>query len=482
MDDEFDDDDSLGENGDVVGTKSWAKGVADPDSDSLVNIWSLNGFGQPVLTGGMYQSDEARTLEQTIKNYCASKNVSLSQLCGGEDHTVHNKSVRGAWQEIAQCLPHRTVLSVYRRALRQCHSMTRGAWSKEEVASLFNLADLHGHRWKIIQDKLGRSATDCRVKFFDLNEKFQRGKWSVKNIDLLLRKVRAALHLPKVEIDVREINQWTLEHNTKIPWTAISYKVKRKRQDCYFKWKQMTKRSNKMAVELGLEPVPMARESLKFDVREEYSQWKAEQDPKSRQKYAEEFVMPLLQKEIDGVDSQKEHDIKLLDSIIESRATRPSEVSWHTFVQRGEAPRERWEILVDKYATDNDMDLQLWKLARVVKSSLSRDAESSIQPDEDSQLEADPGNHGAETNKKRKREKKSPKQSSDSSNSVELDAETPIQPDNNKTQDGQLEADHRNRGAETKKKRKRKKKSSKQTSESSNSVELDVSGVPIQQP
>mmetsp|Transcript_9863 Transcript_9863/g.21326 ORF Transcript_9863/g.21326 Transcript_9863/m.21326 type:complete len:482 (+) Transcript_9863:191-1636(+) len=359
---------------DVAQTQSkgkWTKGVAQSHTDDRVNIWSLNGFGQPVFTGGMWDRDEARTLEKTIKDYCASKNVTLSELCGGDDHRIFNKSVRGAWKEIAQCVPHRTVLSVYRRALRQCHGMTRGSWSEEEVASLFRLVGVHGHRWKIIQDKLNRSAIDCRVKFFESNDQFDRGKWSTENVELLLKKVRSALNLPRKDMDVREINQWTLEHDTKIPWTAISGKVKRRRADCYFKWKQMTKRSNKKAIELSLEPIPMARETLKINTKAEYYQWKAEQDPKWRQKYAEEFIMPLLHDEMDGSE-ELEANIQLLDSIIKSRAARPSEVSWHAFVQRGEGPREIWDDLVDKYAKDEDMDLPVWKLAKVVKAAVEK--------------------------------------------------------------------------------------------------------------
>jgi len=358
--------------------RGWTKGVADPDADCRVNIWSLNGFGQPVFTGGMYQPDEARILEKTVKNYCSSKNISLSELCGGEDHTVHNQSVRGAWQEIAQCLPHRTVLSVYKRALRQMHGMTRGAWSKEEVDALFRLVDLHGHRWKTIQDKLGRTATDCRVKFFDMNDQFRRGKWSVDDVELLLREVRATVNVPRHDMDVREINIWTLENRSKIPWTSISCKVNRRRIDCYFKWKQMTRRSNKKAKLLGLEPVPMARDLFKFDVRAEYVQWKAEQDPKWRQKFADEYVLPLLRQDGGIADAEREQDIQLVDSIIESRATRPSEVSWHAI--RGDSPRERWEALIDEHAPDDDLDLPLWKLAKVVRASMAKNADHYVEP------------------------------------------------------------------------------------------------------
>jgi hypothetical protein len=52
----------------------WRKGVPDPKNDRI-NHWSLNGFGEPVFTGGLYSSEEIRTLEATVKDYCASKNV-----------------------------------------------------------------------------------------------------------------------------------------------------------------------------------------------------------------------------------------------------------------------------------------------------------------------------------------------------------------------------------------------------------------------
>ena len=366
--------DDVEEDEGFLGTQSsrcaWIKGVPDPDADERLNIWSLNGFGQPVFTGGMYQRDEALILEKAVKQYCSSKNITLSELCGGEDHIIHNKNARGAWQEISQCLPHRTVLSVYRRALRQLHGMTRGAWSKEEISSLFHLVDVHGHRWKVIQDKLGRTATDCRVKFFDTNDQFQRGKWSVGDVELLLREVRAAVNVPREDMDVREINVWTLEKKSKIPWTSLSCKVNRRRLDCYFKWKQMTKRSNKKAKAHGLEPVPMARDSLRVDIRAEYLHWKAEQDPKWRKKYADEYIIPVLQKEGDIAFAEREQNSQLVKFIIESRANRPSEVSWHAI--RGDAPRERWEALLDKFAPDSDLDLPLWKLAQVVRDSIAQ--------------------------------------------------------------------------------------------------------------
>lgn len=339
----------------------------------------------------MYKPDEARILERAVKDYCSSKNVSISDLID----TGHNKAVRGAWKDISQSLPHRTVLSVYRRAKRQFHGMTRGTWSKEEVASLFNLVDLHGHRWKIIQDKLGRSSVDCRVKYFDLNDGFDRGEWTKENIELLLQKVRSALNLPRDNMDVREINKWTLENDTKIPWTSISPQVNRRRQDCYSKWRQMTKRSNKKAIELGLETVPMNREYYKCDVRSEYYQWK--KDPQSQEADNEDNVIsPFFENEGCVIDDQREKDMQLVDYIIESKATRLSQIS---FSQKGEDAKERWEELVDIHATDDDMDLPMWKLAKVVKANIATARSSS----EDVPAEPQASNKKMKSGKKRKR-------------------------------------------------------------------------------
>jgi hypothetical protein len=319
----------------------------------------------------MYKPDEERILDKAVRDYCASKNATLTQLCGGEDHRKHDGALRGAWAEIARCLPHRTVLSVYRKAMRRHHGLTRGPWTEEEVASLFRLVEIHGRRWRVIQDKLGRSDVDCRNKYEYSDANFQRGRWSAESVEMLLRKVREALDVPphEKEIDVREINRRTLERDARIPWTSVGHSVNRRREDCYFKWKQMTKRSNRRAAELGMEPVPMARESLKFDVRSEYFRWKGERE--SRVHDGMFTSPPRGGEEDDAVDDGKCRAMRLLDSIVDSRATRPSEVSWHAL--GGDAARDELDELIDKYAPDDDLDLPLWKLAQVLMVLISRD-------------------------------------------------------------------------------------------------------------
>jgi hypothetical protein len=376
------------------GGDQWVKGKG-CSSEERINIYSLNGFGEPVFTGGLYQPDEIRTLTKAVKDYCEGKQVSVTEFCGGYDHVLHNKKTRKVWQYIAQSLPHRTVISVYRRAVRQFHGKQTGAWTEEETAALFRLVELHGESWKTIENKLGRKDHCCRAKYFNTTEEFNRGKWSVENIKLLLQSVRELLRVPRDDMDVREINIWTLDKNEKIPWTAISHRVKRRPSDCYFKWRQMTKRSNKKALEFGLEPVPMPKASINFDSRFEYYQWKAEQDPRWREKFAKEFILPRLRNASSAQNDQREKDFQLLSYIVNEKVTRPSEVSWHSLTNICKDPLERWEELCDDYAKDDDLDLPIWELANVVAVQLKADKKPT-----NNQAETQPK---ATTPKKRKR-------------------------------------------------------------------------------
>jgi hypothetical protein len=66
---------------------------------------------------------------------------------------------------------------------------------------------------------------------------------------------------------------------------------------------------------------------------------------------------------IDDDNPQKLRSIRLLESIVDSRATRYSDVPY--------AMRNELEELIDMYATTADMDLPLWKLSQVVRDLVS---------------------------------------------------------------------------------------------------------------
>lgn len=130
--------------------------------------WSKNGFGAPVnKQSGKFSKEESELVRNAIEEYCDAKQITVSRLCSECDHKAE---LKGAWMEIAKRLPHRSVQSVYRHGIRQCHPFKRGAWSEEEVATLQDLVTRMGKKWSAIQSKLNRSADSCRDKYREMSD------------------------------------------------------------------------------------------------------------------------------------------------------------------------------------------------------------------------------------------------------------------------------------------------------------------------
>lgn len=60
----------------------------------------------------------------------------FQRLCS---ENAHKGDLRGAWLEISQAVPNRTVQSIYRHGIRKLHSFKRGPWDKEECDRLLQL-------------------------------------------------------------------------------------------------------------------------------------------------------------------------------------------------------------------------------------------------------------------------------------------------------------------------------------------------------
>lgn len=60
----------------------------------------------------------------------------LQRLCS---ENAHKGDLRGAWLEISQAVPNRTVQSIYRHGIRKLHSFKRGPWDREEQERLIHL-------------------------------------------------------------------------------------------------------------------------------------------------------------------------------------------------------------------------------------------------------------------------------------------------------------------------------------------------------
>lgn len=206
--------------------------------------WSKNGFGAPVdITTGKFSKEESEQVKKAIEEFCNAKQITVSRLCSECDHKAE---LKGAWMEIAKKLPHRSVQSVYRHGIRQCHPFKRGAWSEQECATLVDLVTRLGKKWSNIQSKLNRSADSCRDKYREMSDEFIKGRWKEEETATLQRLIREQLNnqtkgaTAAIE-DMRELGKLVEETNIQLSWSVISKRMgKRSRLSCFKKWQKMT--------------------------------------------------------------------------------------------------------------------------------------------------------------------------------------------------------------------------------------------------
>lgn len=218
--------------------------IADADGALSNNKWSKNGYGAPVeKQSGKFGKDESETVRRAIEEYCNAKQISVSRLCSECDHKAE---LKGAWMEIAKRLPHRSVQSVYRHGIRQCHPFKRGAWSEQECAALADLVSRLGKKWSTIQAKLNRSADSCRDKHREMSDEFVKGRWKEDETEALKKLIHEHLNsqtggATSAIVDMKELGKLVEEGNIQIPWSIISKRMaKRSRLSCFKKWQKMT--------------------------------------------------------------------------------------------------------------------------------------------------------------------------------------------------------------------------------------------------
>jgi Myb-like DNA-binding domain len=208
------------------------------------NKWSKNGFGAPVdKTSGKFSKEESELVKKSIEEFCNARQITISRLCSECDHKAE---LKGAWMEIAKRLPHRSVQSVYRHGIRQCHPFKRGAWSEQECTTLVDLVTRLGKKWSNIQAKLNRSADSCRDKYREMSDEFIKGRWKEEETATLKQLIRDHLNTQTqgataaIE-DFKELGKIVEEGNIQISWSVISKRMgKRSRLSCFKKWQKLT--------------------------------------------------------------------------------------------------------------------------------------------------------------------------------------------------------------------------------------------------
>lgn len=182
-------------------------------------------------------------MRAAVEEYCNTKQITVSRLCSECDHKAE---LKGAWMEISKRLPHRSVQSVYRHGIRQCHPFKRGAWSEQEVATLQDMVTRLGKKWSAIQAKLNRSADSCRDKYREMSDEFVKGRWKEEETETLKQLIRDYLvqatngAMSYIQ-DMKDLGKFVEEHNIQIPFSTISKSMgKRSRLSCFKKWQKMT--------------------------------------------------------------------------------------------------------------------------------------------------------------------------------------------------------------------------------------------------
>ncbi|KAM4663372.1 transcription termination factor 1 [Discoglossus pictus] len=147
----------------------------------------------------------------------------------------------GFKQRIAENVP-RTVHEVFRRGTKIFDmSSTKGKYTDEEVEQLRKYLNIHGNKWVTIGNLVGRNSVTLQLKASQLKREVNRGNWSRKEINRLIKAVKKCILSPGEKNatengqDPNIISKKNLYRG--IPWVQVEEKVKtRNWTQCKTKW------------------------------------------------------------------------------------------------------------------------------------------------------------------------------------------------------------------------------------------------------
>ncbi|KAL4511856.1 hypothetical protein ABPG72_012701 [Tetrahymena utriculariae] len=235
---------------------------------------------------GKFTDDEIQLLKESICKYAYEKGLGESGLLKLVSEKA-TKETLGAWTQIAEVLPYRTVQSCHNFCRRRFNPNNYGGkWTPQETNQLLALVKEHGRKWKLIGQQLGRTETNVRDKYKSIGEENAEQRkidyWSLDELTQLIKlisqhtgleilknkeqmkqeikshgqkiseeseefnlnkqRVRDIQHVdPSVKFLLNFINFKSLKEleSHSIPWTKISNEMKwRSKDDCKNKWTQ----------------------------------------------------------------------------------------------------------------------------------------------------------------------------------------------------------------------------------------------------
>lgn len=154
-----------------------------------MSTWGEQRNGNYVFKKGRFSKEEADTLKRAIEDYVLS-----SGEFNSVEELVCSTGKRGHWIQIGQCLPNRSLSSIYtfaRRTFSQS-TLTTGRWQPDEVESLRQLVAEHGPQWVKIGRLLNRSDVICRDKWVQIEAADERkhGRWTEDEDRKLIQLVK----------------------------------------------------------------------------------------------------------------------------------------------------------------------------------------------------------------------------------------------------------------------------------------------------
>lgn len=376
---------------------SSASANANSIANTNTNNWMRNGYGEVNPTTGKFSAAESQTVKTAIEDYCNSHGVTPSRLCSDSDNRTDH--LRGAWMDIAQKLPHRTVQSVYRHGLRLMHPFKRGAWSEDETNELLLLVTIHGKKWSEIQSKLNRSADSCRDKHREFHMDYTKGKWGDEESLELINHVKECLKVGE-NLSLEELGKLADQDSAIVPWSVISQKMKnRSRLSCFKRFQLVTglkkamlpssttttSSENATVVNTGTAKkrkrvAATAEPAVKaaFAVNEDNASTSGNDDDEPLYvKFPDSDPIPAteplpIQADPLVVADVTAYDRQLLNHLATSSFTQESEVNWSVVRYPYGDAKGRYEELLDKwieaYGVDEDevMDRPLWEVAKEI--------------------------------------------------------------------------------------------------------------------
>ena len=143
---------------------------------------------------GQFSSSEIKKLENKITSYCSENSIQKEKFYEIiTNPKKKDKSLRGIWPIISECLYNRSVRSIKSFCERKYNiNNYKGKWSKDDISKLQEYIKKIGYKWVEIGDLMNRTSFNVRDKWKEIGEKnfFNRKKnWSFKETLKFIRLI-----------------------------------------------------------------------------------------------------------------------------------------------------------------------------------------------------------------------------------------------------------------------------------------------------